>query len=609
MNPNSSNPVSRQWNQLLITVISVLCCFSLVSTFPKRGPVAYTDMSSYAKSTIEYRDGRVRSTDGIEFGQINKGDKVIMSIFLPPEIRKEQSTLTFGINHAVTDIYFQDSLLMSYGADIDEKGLLICHHNYFVTIPDDAWGHELTVCIRATENKAFNRIAKLWLYPTDKAYHYYFDIEFGRLIIAIVVLTISLVLLLALPILVRYRHRSLNYLFVALFGIFSSVWMILAEGIQQFFEIDSYLITTFEFVAFIAQILPLCGRIMIEESSKRKRKYLSMLLCADTVFVFVICLLNYSNIMHFSVTVGYSTYYIAINGIVFVLNSFSGADTSALSRRLSMIGISILCSAGIFDVIRFNLYRSTGTAMFNETRKTFPLGVLIFFMLLVFSAILNDREMQEADRENRSRLMASQIQPHFLYNTLASIREIIFEDPQYAADILLDFTTYLRGAVRAMSDVKVISFSEELKNIESYVKIEKMRMGDRLNVDYQIECSDFAVPPLSIQPLVENSIKHGIYKRGSSGGSVSIRSYIDNNNYIVQIFDTGVGFDVEEFYRISESRQTESAGLKNVSSRLEEVVHASLNIVSKPDVCTTATVVIPAEYNKRLAGALINSVQ
>lgn len=79
------------------------------------------------------------------------------------------------------------------------------------------------------------------------------------------------------------------------------------------------------------------------------------------------------------------------------------------------------------------------------------------------------------------------MQPHFLYNALASIREIVLENPEYAADLIFDFTTHLRACIKSMASEEFTSFHQEIENIKAYVNIEKMRFGDKLQVQYDIQ--------------------------------------------------------------------------------------------------------------------------
>ena len=191
----------------------------------------------------------------------------------------------------------------------------------------------------------------------------------------------------------------------------------------------------------------------------------------------------------------------------------------------------------------------------------------------------------------------SQMQPHFLYNALSSIREVVLTDPGYASDLIYDFTVYLRACIRTMRNGDVISVQQEMDNIRAYVNIEKMRMGDRLKMEYNLKSDDFQVVPLSIQPLVENAIRHGIYNRGKKGGTVSVetRTLRDCNMIIVK--DDGVGFDYQKVRDEVERGERESIGLDNVMFRLKKQLDARVIIKSTIGVGTIIIVRIPKKGN------------
>jgi sensor histidine kinase YesM len=194
---------------------------------------------------------------------------------------------------------------------------------------------------------------------------------------------------------------------------------------------------------------------------------------------------------------------------------------------------------------------------------------------------------------SRIRNSTSQMQPHFLYNALGSIQELILIDPAYASDLLGDFMVHLRSCVRAMENDKPIPFSEELKNIRAYTNIEKMRLGKKLDVKYEIQESNFFVLPLSIQPLVENAIRHGIHKRGKTGGTVTLRTKKTDNAWIIEVEDDGVGFNVDQIHEEIRQKKRSSTGLKNIRFRIKAVLNGSLNITSKEGEGTVVTVSIP----------------
>lgn len=222
--------------------------------------------------------------------------------------------------------------------------------------------------------------------------------------------------------------------------------------------------------------------------------------------------------------------------------------------------------------------------------------------ILLYSQIYIDQGIRIARRqldateqllnaeEGRRRLMQSQIQPHFIFNALSSIHQIC-KDEQ-AADLLLDFSDYLRMNIDTLSNEVNIPFEKELKHIKAYVRIEQLRFGKKLTVIYDIGTTDFTLPPLTVQPIVENAVKHGIcQKRGA--GRVYIGVQKGNGFYEIRVKDDGVGFDVNK--KPDDGRT--HIGLENVANRLQYMCNGTLNIDSTPGVGTTVTMRIPEQLS------------
>jgi len=203
------------------------------------------------------------------------------------------------------------------------------------------------------------------------------------------------------------------------------------------------------------------------------------------------------------------------------------------------------------------------------------------------------RDLETALQMSRIRNFTSQMQPHFLYNALGSIQEVVLEDPQYASELIGDFTIHLRSCIRAMSSDAPIPFEKELANIKAYVNIETMRFGEKLRVFYDIPVTDFEILPISVQPLVENAIRHGIYERGKSGGSVTVRTRETPDAWIVEVEDDGVGFDTAALRTRAAAGEKDSTGLENIRFRLEKVMRAKIEIQSAVGVGTTARITVP----------------
>lgn len=197
-------------------------------------------------------------------------------------------------------------------------------------------------------------------------------------------------------------------------------------------------------------------------------------------------------------------------------------------------------------------------------------------------------KLQEAEMS----LMLSQIKPHFLYNALIAIQVLCTREPETAEEAIIRFAKYLRMNMRSINSSGAIPFSEELEHIRNYVAIEKLRFKERLTMCYEIGEEGFSVPPLTIQPLVENAIKHGVCKK-VTGGTVILRTYRQQEYNCVEIVDDGVGFDTH----ILDQNDTQSYGLKNILFRLKKMMRADVLIESKADKGTRILVRLPiGEY-------------
>ena len=184
-------------------------------------------------------------------------------------------------------------------------------------------------------------------------------------------------------------------------------------------------------------------------------------------------------------------------------------------------------------------------------------------------------------------MLLSQIQPHFLFNSLTAIRSLCRRNPEQAWEAIGDFASYLRGNMNSLSCKGNIPFSAERKHIEAYLRLEKMRIGDRLTVIYDIQEQDFFLPPLTIQPLVENAVNHGISPM-KDGGTITLRTYYENGQAIILVADNGVGFDPGVHPR-GDSHHAH-IGIKNIRRRLKKVPGGMLEISSIPGKGTVALV-------------------
>ena len=191
-------------------------------------------------------------------------------------------------------------------------------------------------------------------------------------------------------------------------------------------------------------------------------------------------------------------------------------------------------------------------------------------------------------------IMVSQIRPHFMYNALTSIAMMCELDPMTAKKATIAFADYLRGNMDSLKQTRPVPFETELEHLKNYLYIEKLRFDYLLNIEYDIQATGFELPLLSIQPLVENAVKHGVgMKKG--GGTVKIASAETDSAFEVIISDDGVGFDMKAPKK-DDGRS--HVGMENTKRRLKEMCGAEIVIESEVGKGTTARVIIPKKEGK-----------
>jgi len=192
--------------------------------------------------------------------------------------------------------------------------------------------------------------------------------------------------------------------------------------------------------------------------------------------------------------------------------------------------------------------------------------------------------------ESRISIMLSQIQPHFLYNALAVISRLCDKDPAEAKKATISFSNYLRANMNLLERTEPIPFENELNHTIGFMNLEKAMYGEALNVIYDIQTKNFTLPALTMQPIVENSVKHGIGKK-EGGGTITISTKETDNDYLVIVSDDGVGFEQD---KINDDGQ-QHIGINNVRIRLSAQCGGSLEIESKPGEGTTTRIIIPKQ--------------
>lgn len=222
--------------------------------------------------------------------------------------------------------------------------------------------------------------------------------------------------------------------------------------------------------------------------------------------------------------------------------------------------------------------------------------VLIGFVLVfIYGTIQFERSIEYTKQkseltEQKVKIAMSQIQPHFVYNTLNAISGLCDEDPATAKEVVTDFAKYLRRNMDVIRTDMLIPFEQELEHTKTYLKIEQIRFGEDLKVDYDVAYKDFKLPPLTLQPLVENAVKHGICG-AEDGGCVTIRTAQNEKEVIITIEDDGVGYNTKSIGNDGKPH----LGIRNVKQRLSSMCKGSVEITSEIGKGTVVKMMLPKE--------------
>ncbi len=193
--------------------------------------------------------------------------------------------------------------------------------------------------------------------------------------------------------------------------------------------------------------------------------------------------------------------------------------------------------------------------------------------------------LQKQLEYDRTNVLLAQISSHFFYHTLNAIQALIVLDPDAAYKMTEDFSRFLRFKVDSVSAQSgLVPFREEIRTVRAYAEINKVQLQGRLNVEYDVFDADFLIPVLTIQPVVENAIIHGI-KPKVGGGTVCVSLSREAGRYLVRVSDNGLG------YVPGEETSAHSVGIQNIRTRMEQFPGCSMQVASEPGHGTTVTLI------------------
>ena len=211
-------------------------------------------------------------------------------------------------------------------------------------------------------------------------------------------------------------------------------------------------------------------------------------------------------------------------------------------------------------------------------------SILFLFVIILLEQMSRRIAQREEIASQKASIAVLQMRPHFIYNTLMSIYYLCEQDPKRAQQVTLDFTSYLRRNFTAIAKDGDIPFKEELEHTRAYLAVEKARFTDKLYVEFDTPYTHFRIPPLTLQPIVENAVKHGLDPELEPLYiSVITREKEDGSEIIVE--DTGVGFAAAD-------NSEPHTALGNIQQRLE-LAGGSISIMPRSEGGTRVVIFVP----------------
>ena len=294
----------------------------------------------------------------------------------------------------------------------------------------------------------------------------------------------------------------------------------------------------------------------------------------------------------------------AILSLILAATMLLSFKKKAIADKIFFIGGFCAIAAFLGDAIATMTGAWQGGFLSKFVFVVVFIGILVVVLRIIPSHINASIKAKELEveqqalklelQESKISIMLSQMQPHFIFNTLNTIYHLCEIDPQVARSTISSFSEYLRNNIDTLGQSEMISFEKELSFVKTYLDIEKVRFDDELEITFDIGVTDFKLPVLAMQPIVENAVKHGTSKK--KGVAQLFISTIENDDYYeICIRDTGVGFDTKTYNDDGHKH----VGIDSVRERLKNLCRGTLTIESEVGVGTCATIKIPKKEIKQ----------
>ncbi len=263
--------------------------------------------------------------------------------------------------------------------------------------------------------------------------------------------------------------------------------------------------------------------------------------------------------------------------LFYYLYKSSDSLREKIGNAISLSLIILLSTVEMLDYLGFFIFGTEGVISLGMGLFALNMAYGIGREIAVYAKKSKEgEEAKEGLSKEKARSLALQMEPHFIFNNLSSIQALYREGLEKGEDALLTFSSYLRNQLESFGN-ELIPFNEEINNITNFAHLISLQKGHEVDIVCNIEEDDYQVPAFSIEPFVENALKHsGIYEK--EDGHIIISSFEKDGYISIEIADNGHGFSLEEV-----NKNEKACGMKNAKNRLKMLLNATTSIVSSEE--------------------------
>ncbi len=570
--------------RILLGILAVLFCLSaLVILVLGNSPNGQRDLRESPQLTVlsefEFRKREIDAYAGVEKQYTTR----------LPELTPFGGTLFIYLNDECAEV-FLGGTQVAFCRELSGRHVGKTTGAYWISVPVEERdsGEQLRIVTQPLYRSSAARDPVVLLSDWETVQHELVRqsvVGLGLSILCILLGTLSMIA----SAVIRFDLRDKMAMFsLGAFTLSIGIWRFCQQPLMPFlFPGAARLLSFLSEMGFIQMPLFFARFLRWKYQGKLEKHYriISIVLLAETLLLFLLQLLNVVDLQAIS-------HFQFIPAAVVLLPLFVQSLLDLLRGEKKRSAVLCNCIyvaftvAATMDVYRY--FRSDSRFL-SMLILVALLHVVVVSVVIVRNSLESRQRLYEAEARlemERTRLMLSQIQPHFLFNSLGVIRELCHSDPRKAEDATVMFSQYLRQNMASLSINGLVLFTSELRHVRNYLELERLRFGDALRVEYDIRTEEFRLPTLTLQPIVENAVRHGIRKR-EDGGTVRIGTRELDDCFEIRVEDDGPGFDPQ---RVPEEGHV---GLKNVRSRLEQLCGGRLDIESEIGKGTCVTVTIP----------------